>query len=427
MKTPRIVKTSWTWVPTLYFAEGLPYVAVMSVAVILYKRLGLSNDEVAFYTSWLYLPWVIKPLWSPFIDLIKTKRAWIIATQGLIAAALAGVAFFIPTTHFVQATLAFFWLMAFASATHDIAADGFYLLALSNREQSFFVGIRNTFYRLANVFAQGALVMLAGWLELSRGDIALAWSLVFYLMAGLFIAGMLYHHLVLPRPESDVERPDLKLGDLFFNAIQTVASFFRKKEVWLTLFFLLTYRLGEAQLSKIASLFLIDEVSAGGLGLSTTTVGVIYGTMGVVALVLGGILGGILVSRYGFRRWLLPMALAINLPDLLYVWMAAARPDALSLVSLCVVVEQLGYGFGFTAYTLYLIYIAEGKWKTAHYAIGTGFMALGMMLPGMAAGEIQTRIGYTAFFVWVCVCTLPGIAAAVLVRRKLDNDFGRRR
>lgn len=418
-------QNGWKWIPTLYFAEGLPYVAVMTLAVILYKRLGLSNTEIALYTSWLYLPWTIKPLWSPLVDLIRTKRWWITAMQGLIAASMAGIAFFIPTTHCVQATLACFWLMAFGSATHDIAADGFYMLGLETGEQSFFVGIRNTFYRLANIFGQGILVMLAGWLETTSGNIPLAWSLTFYFMAGLFIALTLYHRFVLPRPASDVRRPDLSAGKLLGDFVQTFASFFRKKHIGLAFFFLLTYRLGEAQLVKIASPFLLDSPDKGGLGLDTASVGMIYGTLGVAALLVGGIVSGLLVSRHGFRRWLLPMALAINLPDLLYVWLAIATPDSVWITAVCVAVEQLGYGFGFTAYTLYLIYIAEGEHKTAHYAIGTGFMALGMMLPGMPAGWLQETMGYSTFFAWVCLCTVPGIAAALLVRKQIEPEFGK--
>ena len=340
---PRNNRNPWSWIPTLYFAEGLPYVAVMTIAVIMYKRLGLSNTEIALYTSWLYLPWTIKPLWSPFVDLVKTKRSWIIAMQGLIAAGFAGIAFFIPTPHYVQLTLAFFWLMAFSSATHDIAADGFYMLGLNNKEQSFFVGIRNTCYRFANIFGQGILVMLAGWLETSQGNVPMAWSITFYLMAGLFLGLTLYHRFIPPHTASDVYRPGLTAGKLLEDFFKTFVTFFEKKNLGLMFFFLLTYRLGESQLAKIASPFLLDGAEQGGLGLSTASVGVIYGTIGVAALLIGGIISGFLVSRDGFKKWIIPMALAINLPDLLYVWMAAATPDNLLLISICVAIEQLGY------------------------------------------------------------------------------------
>lgn len=410
----------WGWVPTLYFAEGLPYVAVMTLSVILYKRLGLSNTEIALYTSWLYLPWTIKPLWSPIVDLLKSKRWWIIGMQSLVGAGLAGVAFFIPTDWWVQASLACFWLMAFSSATHDIAADGFYMTALPPEGQSLFVGIRNTFYRLASIFGQGVLVMLAGWLEISTGNIALAWSLTFYLTAALFIALTAWHCFALPHPATDAFRPNLSLKQLSHEFAGTFSSFFRKKNLGLVLFFLLTYRLGESQLVKIVSPFLLDNPAQGGLGLSTATVGMIYGTVGVAALLAGGIAGGWLVSRQGLKRWMVPMALAINLPDLLYVYLAAELPQNIWLITGCVVVEQLGYGFGFTAYTLFLIHIATGKHPAAHYAIGTAFMALGMMLPGMPAGWLQEQMGYTMFFIWVCLWTIPGIAAAVWAKKSLS-------
>lgn len=427
-------RNAWSWIPTLYFAEGLPYVAVMTVAVIMYKKMGLSNTQIALYTSWLYLPWVIKPLWSPFIDLIKTKRWWVNAMQTLIAAAFAGVAFFIPTTHWVQVTLAFFWLLAFASATHDIAADGFYMHGLQEKEQSFFVGIRNTFYRVAMIFGQGLLVMFAGWIEQGKifpnlgGDkIALSWSLAFYLLAGIFLALTIYHRFILPRPASDAPRSDINARTIWRNFATTFASFFQKQHLGLMLFFLLTYRLGESQLVKIAQPFMLDTPEAGGLALSTAAVGGIYGTLGVIALLLGGILSGIVISKGGFKKWLLPMALAINVPDLLYVLLASLKVSSVPLVSACVALEQFGYGFGFTAYTMYLIYIAQGEHKTAHYAIGTAFMALGMMLPGMVAGWISDHIGYTMFFVWACLCTIPGIIAALLVRKQIPADFGTKR
>ena len=431
MNTIERKRNPWAWVPTLYFAEGLPYVAVMTVAVIMYKKMGLGNTQIALYTSWLYLPWVIKPLWSPFIDLIRTKRWWVNTMQTLIAAAFAGVAFFIPTTHWVQVTLAFFWLLAFASATHDIAADGFYLHGLQEKEQSFFVGIRNTFYRVAMIFGQGLLVMFAGWIEQgkifpSAGDnrITLAWSLAFYLLAGIFVALTIYHRFILPKPASDAPRSDINAATIWRNFGITFATFFKKPHIWLILFFLLTYRLGESQLVKIAQPFMLDTPQAGGLSLSTTAVGGIYGTLGVIALLLGGVLSGIVISRAGFKKWILPMALAINVPDLLYVLLAALKISSVPLVSVCVALEQFGYGFGFTAYTMYLIYIAQGEHKTAHYAIGTAFMALGMMLPGMVAGWISDHIGYTMFFVWACLCTIPGIIATLLVRKQIPDDFG---
>lgn len=399
--------TPWTWVPSLYFAEGLPYVVVMSLSVILYKRLEVSNTEIALYTSWLYFPWVIKPLWSPFVDLVKTKRWWVYTMQLLIGAGMAGVAFLLPGDFFLKSTLAFFWLMAFSSATHDIAADGFYMLGLDREQQAFFIGIRNTFYRVAMLTGQGVLVMLAGWLEMRTGRIPFAWSLVFFVLAGSFVGLSLWHRQVLPRPSSDVQRKEMTFRTIWTAFGHTFASFFEKKGIVPALLFMLTFRLGESQLVKLASPFLLDKRSDGGLALSTAQVGFAYGTVGVVALLLGGILGGLAISRKGLRYWLWPMTLAITLPNLVYLYMAYVLPDSLWVINACVAIEQFGYGFGFTAYTMYLMLFADGPFKTSHYAISTGFMALGMMLPGMVSGWIQAEVGYPHFFVWVMLCCLP--------------------
>ena len=411
-------KNPWSWIPTLYFAEGLPYVLVMTVSVIMYKNLGISNAEIAFYTSWLYLPWVIKPFWSPFVDLLKTKRWWITSMQLLIVAGLAGIAFFLPTTFFFQATLAVFWLMAFSSATHDIAADGFYMLALNESEQSLFVGIRNIFYRIATITGQGLLIVLAGMLEKWTGNIPYAWSLVFFVCAGLFIAIGLYHSYQLPKPTTDKGASLGSLGNLF-------KTFFQKKGIVLSLAFILLYRLGEAQLAKLASPFLLDKPEMGGLNLSTEQVGIIYGTIGVIALLLGGIVGGIVASKHGLKKWLWYMVAAMNLPNLVYVYLAFVQPENFWVISSCVALEQLGYGFGFTAFMLYLIYVAQGPYQTAHYAICTGFMALGMMLPGMIAGWLQEIMGYDWFFIWVCLCTIPGIILAGFL--PIPEDFGKKK
>ncbi len=610
-------RSPWAWIPTLYFAQGIPYVVAMTVAVIMYKRLGISNTEIALYTSWLYLPWVIKPFWSPFVDLLKTKRWWIVTMQLLIGAGLAGVAFLIPAPFFFQATLAVLWLIAFSSATHDIAADGFYMLALDNSQQSFFVGIRSTFYRLAMIAGQGALIMLAGGLEvatgteplkinvnssntaqttisadsliktqpsastavftaypsdlvlnttniapeelnrlkdfakeenlkngfiadetpvatktdpdkdswwsrnvatplgnfihtnfgekkkdravvsgnvgnagliavklnqkpepgkemvlntrLSSGDksislasgervvfneqnwdkpaylvvqldkkltdevsgtftaasgnLPLAWSITFYILAGFFLLIFIYHRFALPKPTSDASK-NHPPSEIMKEFGRTFKSFFQKNGIGLAIAFMLLYRLAEAMLVKLASPFLIDAREVGGLGLTTGQVGLVYGTVGVISLTLGGIVGGIAASAKGLKYWLWPMALAITLPNLAYVYLSQAMPDNLFLINLAVAVEQFGYGFGFTAYMLYLIYFSDGEHKTAHYAICTGFMALGMMIPGMVAGWIQELIGYPNFFIFVMICTIPTLL--IIPFMKINKDFGRK-
>ena len=415
--------SGWRWIPSLYFVQGLPYVMVMTVSVIMYKRLGLSNTDIALYTSWLYLPWFIKPLWSPFVDLLRTKRWWILVMQLVMGGGLAGVALSIPVDPFVRYTLAFFWLLAFSSATHDIAADGFYMLGLKEDEQAFFVGIRSSFYRLAMMTGQGLLVMLAGWLE-QRMGVARAWQITFVAMALLLVLAALWHWWSLPRPQNDGATEAQTGAELWRGVGASLGSFFAKPGMKVAVAFMLLYRLGEAQLVKLAAPFLLDAREVGGLALSTETVGLLYGTIGVVALTLGGILGGWLITRKGLRYWLWPMALAMNLPNLAYVVLAWWQPESMPMVAALVALEQLGYGFGFTAYVLFLIHYADGPYKTAHYAIGTGLMALGMMLPGMASGWLQELLGYRFFFIWVVLCTLPGFA--LLSRLKIPAQFGRK-
>ena len=415
----------WAWVPTLYFAEGLPYVAVMTISLIMYKRLGLSNTDITLYTSWLYLPWVIKPLWSPFIDIIRTKRWWIVAMQLLIGAALGGVAFTIPGPYWLQGSLAFFWLMAFSSATHDIAAAGFYMLGLEQHEQAYFVGIRSTFYRIATIVGQGLLVMLAGNLEVVTRNIKYSWSITFYGMAGLFIAFWLWHNYILPRPAEDKGMTRLSGGDIISEFWQALKTFFHKPQVWAGICFMLFYRMPEGLLAKVSALFLIDAEHNGGLGLSPAEYGLVQGTVGVIGLTLGGILGGIVASRDGLKRWLWPMVMAITLPDLVYVYLSYALPENFLIINTCVFVEQFGYGFGFSAYMLYLIYYSQGEHKTAHYALCTAFMALSMMIPGLFAGALQESVGYPAFFlIVVAACAMTYIVTAFL---KIDPEFGKKK
>ncbi|MBQ7420471.1 MAG: MFS transporter [Prevotella sp.] len=417
-------RTPWAWVPTLYFAEGVPYVAVMTISLIMYKRLGLSNTDITLYTSWLYLPWVIKPLWSPFVDMLKSKRWWIITMQLLIGAALAGVAFTIPGPWWLQGSLAFFWLMAFSSATHDIAADGFYMLGLDQHDQAYFVGIRSTFYRIATIFSSGLLVGLAGALQVLTRSIRYSWSLVFYLMAGLFIALFLYHNWALPKPREDGEKTKKSVGEIAGEFKQTVETFFEKPQVVIGICFMLFYRMPEGLLAKVSALFLVDAPHNGGLGLSDGEYGLVQGTVGVIGLTLGGILGGMAAARDGLKRWLWPMVMAITLPDLVYVYLSYVLPSNLLVINVCVFIEQFGYGFGFSAYMLYLIYYSQGAHKTSHYALCTAFMALSMMLPGLCAGALQEAVGYQVFFlIVIAACTLTYLVTAFL---EIDPGFGKK-
>jgi len=604
----------WAWIPTLYFAQGIPYVMVMTVSVIMYKRLGISNTDIALYTSWLYLPWVIKPLWSPVVDLLGTKRRWTVVLQGFIGAALALLALAIPASRSFQYTIALFWTMAFCSATHDIAADGFYMLGLSQHQQAAFVGIRSTFYRIATIAAQGLLVMLAGFIETTSGlppvelnvaavagaansaivvdqaaapaplpgalalraglnrveisttmraaqevdaaisqartlnaqsgfraaaadakaeggpswwsrriavplgefltarfadarqaqatgagnvglttlrltgkppagqtivvlvnrqsgderveiaegarltfneanwnqpaqlvfktspklrtaasasfvatsgNIPLAWTTVAAVLAVLFALFCIYHQFALPHPVADGPGGAHGAGSFTTEFFRTFVLFFRRPDIGVVLAFLLFFRFAEAQLVKLVSPFLLDPRDVGGLGLTTGEVGLVYGTIGIAALTAGGILGGVLIARHGLRFWLWPMVFIMHLPDLAFVYLSYAQPTNYVLISAAVALEQFGYGFGFTAYMLYMIMVAEGQHKTAHYAICTGIMALGMMLPGMLSGWLQEHVGYQHFFLWVLISTIPGFLVAALV--KIDPAFGRKK
>lgn len=614
LKSPK--KNPWFWVPSLYYAEGIPYVIVMVVSVIMYKRLGISNTDIALYTSWLYLPWVIKPLWSPIVDILRTKRFWIITMQLFIGAGLAGVALTIPIPDFFQYTLAFFWLLAFSSATHDIAADGFYMLGLSQHQQAFFVGIRSTFYRFAMITGQGLLIILAGYLESSTGlgavefevntvktevtnifepidnlspndaelkilhypevlsistkkisqpkldsiknfvfdenfknghdektlqmndiakteneqkgwwdeyivenlenflrnnfgkeiitkktdsqsgnvgivqiylsnvpkddenivvnlsqssgdknialigksrfvftsknwnlpalalfqidpkldeetsasfqgisgNIPIAWVITFFILAVLFAVFFIYHKFMLPYPKSDVSAKS-DSSNIFAEFFRTFALFFKKKNIGIIIAFLLVYRLGESQLVKLASPFLLDGSEVGGLSLTTGEVGFVYGTIGILALVLGGLLGGFLAAKHGLKFWLWWMLIAINLPNAVYVYLSYALPESFFIILCAVAIEQFGYGFGFTAYMLYMIYVSDGEHKTAHFAITTAFMALGMMIPGMISGWLQEIIGYQHFFIWVMLATIPAFIITKFI--PLNPEFGK--
>lgn len=429
-------RSPWLWIPTLYIAEGLPYFAVNTLTVLMYVRMGISNEMMAFYTGWLYLPWVIKPFWSPFVDIIRTKRWWTIWMELLIAISMAGVAFLLPTSVFFSATLACFWLMAFFSATHDIAADGYYMLELDPHEQAAYVGVRSTFYRIASVLGQGGLVVLAGTLEETTGNIPQAWAMTFAAISALFFLITFYHVRFLPRPASDVPRRETSARQIVRNFGDTFVTFFRKPHIVSALLFMLLYRFPEAFCVKLIQPFLVDDRAVGGLGMSTASVGVINGTVGVIALLVGGIIGGIAISRGGLRKWLWPMALSLTLPCALYLVLALLQPQSLVAIGVAVAVEQFGYGFGFTAFMLYLIYFSQGENKTSHYAFCTAFMALGMMLPGMAAGWIYKVLdtvnifgtpaqpGYANFFLWVMIACLATFAVCKFV--KIDPSFGKK-
>ena len=413
-------KWAWAWVPVLYFTQGLPYVMVVTVSVIMYKKLGISNADIGLYTSWLYLPWVIKPLWSPFLELLGTKRNWFLIMQLVIALSFLGVGLLLPTNIFFVTTLACFWMAAFASATNDIAADGYYMIGLTQEKQSFFVGVRSTFYKLSTVTGQGLLVILAGFLENHYGDNTKAWSITMLAAGVLMLVLTLSNLFVTPKYESSEaiikEKPK--------GYLEIFKSFFTKPNMGMALTFILFFRLGESQLVKMASPFLLDSKEVGGLAYSTAEVGTIYGTVGVIMLTIGGILGGILISKDGLKKWFFLMVLSLNIPNAFYAFLAITKTSSLAAVVTTVVLEQFGYGFAIAGFMVFLIYIAEGMSKTSHYAIATGFMALGMMLPGLISGYMQEWLGYDGFFIWVVIAAIPSLILLKYI--KYPPDYGKK-
>lgn len=414
----------WSWIPTLYYTQGIPYVMVVTVSVIMYKDLGIANSEIALYTSLLSLPWAFKPLWSPFIDIFKTKRWWTYLMQSLIGVSFAGAALTLNTSFFFEGSLIFLFIVAFCSSTHDIAADGFYMLALNEEDQSFFVGIRSTFFRLAMISGEGLLVVLAGIIATSSGNVNFSWVSILGIVALLLFVMSAYHSFILPKPDSDF--PVRNEGESPFKAVwKTFVVFFKKDQILLAILFIMLYRFGEGQLVKLAAPFLLEARELGGLGLSVTEVGVINGTIGLIALTIGGIFGGIVISRHGLKKWLWPMIISMNLPNAAYWILAHYQPESYGIISSLVGLEKFGYGFGFAAFLMYLIYIAKGSHKTAHYAFGTALMAFGMSIPGSISGFIQEAIGYEKFFIWVLISAIPIIIVTPFI--KIEDDFGKKK
>lgn len=404
----------WAWVPTLYLAEGIPYFLVTSISVTLFAQLGVPNSEMALFTSLIAFPWVVKPLWSPFVDVLRTKRWWVLTMQILMAVTAALLAWLAPQGHFTIA-LILFTITAFCSATHDIAADGYYMLALDEHDQSAYVGLRSTFYRIANIFCQSILLMIVGWLQ-KRTDISTSWTYALLLCSALLALMAVWH--VWEMPQVEVRGDRLEVKGIWHEVGQVFAEFFKKPGILLALCFMLIYRLPEALLLKLCNPFFLAAQEQGGLGITVDTIGEITG-IGVILMLIGGIGGGIWASRTGLKKAIIPMALCLTLPCIVYVYFAQFQPTEMWLLSLCVGLEQLGYGLGYTACMLYMIHVADGAFKTAHFSICTAFMFLGLMLPGMLAGYIQEAVGYLGFFWIVMACCIPSIVITYLVYRKL--------
>ncbi len=432
----------WFWVPTLYFTEGIPYFLVNNISVMMFAKMGVPNDQLSFFTTLLYFPWFLKGLWSPFIDIFRTKRWWIISMQVLMTVLCILLTLTLPhpsaemmansqtSVGLFTWTLIFFIITAFASATHDIAADGYYMLAHNAKSQAAFVGIRSTFYRIAAIFSQGVLVYIAGVIEKDTNDIPWSWQVTLGATSVILLLVTLYHCFFLPRAAEDQLRETKDFNGAMRELGASFATFFTKPGVVLAIVFMLLYRLSEGFLVKLCQPFLVasrdtsivnGKIIGGGLELSTDTVGILYGTIGVIALLVGGILGGIYIARKGLKRSIWLMAAALTLPSFVYCYLSMAQPESTWIIGSAVGFEQFGYGFGFTAYMMYMMHFSEGKYKTAHYAICTAFMALSMMIPGFVAGSIEMAVGYTAFF-WIAnACSVTTFIVTYFVYKRLKE------
>ncbi len=409
--------TPWLWVPTLYLAEGIPYFLVTTVSITLFTQLGMPNAQMALFTSLITFPWVIKPLWSPFVDVLKTKRWWVLCMQTIMAACTLLIAFTASRGYF-SIGLILFTITAFASATHDIAADGYYMLALTDKQQSAFIGIRSTFYKIAGIFCQSVLLIFVGWME-RYTSINNAWTCALVCVSAIIAGIALWHAYGMKKVETTTERT-LTNQQIWQSVGKTFATFFQKEGIALALCFMLLYRLPEALLLKLCNPFFLATAEQGGLGLSVDEIGLYYGGIGVIMMLIGGIVGGLLISKWGLKRLILPMALALTLPCGVYVYLASELTTNVAIITTCIGIEQLGYGIGYTACMLYMMRFAEGEHQTAHFSLCTAFMFLGLMLPGLVAGYIQEAVGYIWFFWIVMIACIPSLYVTYLVYKKLD-------
>ena len=398
------------WVPTLYFAEGLPFYAVALMALIFYQRMGIGNDVIAFTTSLLGLPWSLKPLWSPFLEMYRTKKFFVLATEAAGGVSLGLLALCLPLPGYFRYTIALFAVAAVCSSTHDIAADGIYIYSLSAKEQAAFAGWQGGFYNVARFFAQGGLIILAGYLE-ERMPVVRAWMAIFGVL-GLVLVGLaLYHARMLPTGGD--ERHAREVGRAFWDVVR---SFFQKPHILFLMAFIFLYRAGEGQVVKIGPLFLKAARATGGLGLTTAQFGAIYGTFGTGAFILGSVLGGYFTSWLGLRRALIPLVAVMNLPMLAYFYLSTALPTDTVRITAAMSLEMFGYGFGFVGVILLMMQeIAPGKYQTAHYAFANSLMNLGLVVPGAVSGKIQMALGYRNFFLWVLISALPALVVARFV------------
>jgi MFS transporter, PAT family, beta-lactamase induction signal transducer AmpG len=405
----------WLWVPTLYFAEGTPMIAVSMVAAVMYKNLGVSNADIALYTGMMYLPWTIKPLWAPIVEIVRTKRFFVISMELVMAVTFVALGLALRMPSFLALTIGLFWVTGFASATQDIAADGVYIASMSPQEQANYAGIQGMFWNLGKLLTTGPLVSLTGYLHDGRGlDWPGAWQIIMTCVAVIMAAMALWHLKFLP-PGDVAQGAKASLKAAFSTMGEAWVSFFKKPHIAMMLSVVFFYRFGEGFIEKMGPLFLMDKRSVGGLGMLNSTLGHINGTFGTVAYIGGTLLGGLLAGRYGLKRLFVPLAFALNVPHITYFYLSQALPSNLPLITTVVTIEKLGYGFGSVGLILYMMQqLAPGKFRTAHYAFATGIMAACMMVTGMISGALQQWLGHKWFFAFVLAVSVPPIIIAKL-------------
>lgn len=406
-------KSPLRWVPSAYFAMGLPFVILNMVCVLMFKGLGITDSQIALWTSIIMFPWTLKFLWSPLLELLPSKRMIVVATQIISGAGFACVAMALHLPSFFAVCIGLLAVVAFSGATHDIALDGLYMAELSEQDQAKYIGWQGAFYNIAKLVATGLLVYLAGVLIDAReaagatsGEAALyAWTIIMGAAAVLLVVLGIYHRFSLPAGLKKEGGENKSAGE---ELKAVIGDFFKKKNIWLYIAFIILYRLGEGFVMKIVPLFLKADVAAGGLGLSEQQIGLYYGTFGAGAFVLGSLLAGYYISHLGLKKALFSLVCIFNLPFLVYAWFAWAQPSSALLIGSGIVLEYFGYGFGFVGLTLFMMQqVAPGKHQMAHYAFASAIMNLSVMLTGAVSGFLSDALGYKLFFIVVMISTVP--------------------
>ena len=400
-------------------------VAVSMVAAIMYKNLGLSNSEIAMYTGMMYLPWTIKPLWAPIVELFKTKRFFVLTMEFTMALSFAALAMVLRMPSFLSLSIGFLWVTGFASATQDIAADGVFISSMTPEQQGNYAGIQGGFWNLAKFLVTGPLVTLTGYLHDGKGyDWFQSWQVIMFTFGVIMALLALWHLKFLP-PGDAAKDAKVTLASSFATMGEAWASFFKKPDIWMMLVVVFFYRFGEGFIEKMGPLFLMDGRGAGGLAMPNSTLGTINGSVGTIAYITGTLVGGVLAARYGLRRVFVPLAFALNVPHITYFYLSQTMPTNMILITTVVAIEKLGYGFGSVGLILYMMQqLAPGKFRTAHYAFATGIMALCMMLTGMISGSIQQWLGHKWFFAFVLAISVPPIIIAWLAPFRQGTESG---